>query len=64
MKSNKTKGERIENAYFKILNSRILAGLGTDEAQRREIYKEAEDIINIIDSGGEEAIETLLKQEP
>ena len=64
LKSDKTKGERIENAYFKILNSRILAGLGTDEAQRREIYKEAEDIINIIDSGGEEAIETLLKQEP
>ena len=63
LKSDKTKGERIESAYFKILNSRILAGLGTDEAQRREIYKEAEDIINIIDSGGEEAIETLLKQD-
>ena len=63
LKSDKTKGERIESAYFKILNSRILAGLGTDETQRREIYKEAEDIINIIDSGGEEAIETLLKQD-
>ena len=63
LKSDKSKGERIESAYFKILNSRILAGLGTDEAQRREIYKEAEDIINIIDSGGEEAIETLLKQD-
>lgn len=63
LKSDKSKGERIESAYFKILNSRILAGLGTDEAQRREIYKEAEDIINIIDSGGEDAIETLLKQD-
>jgi hypothetical protein len=49
--------------YSKIMNSRILAGLGTDAETRKDIYNEAEDIINLIDSGGSEAIDKLLTQE-
>ena len=63
LSGEKTKKDRIESMYSKIMNSRILAGLGTDAETRKDIYNEAEDIINLIDSGGSEAIDKLLTQE-
>ena len=57
---DKTKKERIESMYSKIMNSRILAGLGTDENMRKEILNEATSVIDLIDSGGKDAFENLL----
>jgi hypothetical protein len=57
---DKTRNERIESMYSKIMNSRILAGLGTDENMRKEILNEATSVIDLIDSGGKDAFENLL----
>lgn len=57
---DKTRKERIESMYSKIMNSRILAGLGTDEDMRKEILNEATSVIDLIDSEGKDAFENLL----